>query len=186
MEESVGPSSRRRILVSIFGPLAVIAVVNVVAILLLRHDTSNWGIHLIEMKWKMAQETGEPVDWLVLGDSTGNQGVIPEILTDNLGGSAHNLCLLADLTATNNAWSFSQNACCSWKTSSSARCFAVASREKHCQALARSAWRQASASWDTSPSGKVLSRSARSSRPSSTSWPGLTSRVSPANAEFAA
>lgn len=44
------------------------------------------------------------MDWLILGDSSGNQGLRPDVLERTLGGRARNFCTIADTLTLNDAW----------------------------------------------------------------------------------
>jgi hypothetical protein len=46
----------------------------------------------------MLEDLDAPVDWLVLGDSSCNQGVVPAVLSEELGGRALNLCTIGPVT----------------------------------------------------------------------------------------
>jgi hypothetical protein len=102
--EIIGPSGTRSVLASILGPLLILLLLNAAAVAFLKTDERNFGSILIRKKWEMAQQPQKPVDWLILGDSTGNQGVIPAQFARELGGTSLNLCILADLLAINDAW----------------------------------------------------------------------------------
>lgn len=80
-------------------PLAV----NILAAMLLEIRQPNLGYWLMQKKWVMLEAT-EPVDWLILGDSSGNQGVVPEVITGRLGGTALNLCTIGDASTLHTAW----------------------------------------------------------------------------------
>lgn len=82
----------------------VLAGLNVAARAALDEWTTNRGYWLVNEKWDLLESLDEPVDWLVLGDSSGNQAVVPELLEESFGGDAVNLCVVADLLAANDAW----------------------------------------------------------------------------------
>lgn len=66
----------------------------------------NRGDWLIREKWAriLAAERGRPVETLIVGDSSGNQGADPAVLAAELGGSALNLCTIGTLGAVDDAW----------------------------------------------------------------------------------
>ena len=68
----------------------------------------NLGFRVYQTKWKQLLALSEPVDWLVLGDSSANQGVDPEFLERYLGGRAINLATIADASAVVEAWMLEQ------------------------------------------------------------------------------
>jgi hypothetical protein len=59
---------------------------------------------LVNEKWMLLQGLEAPVDWLILGDSSANQGVVPDVLADDPAESAVNLATVASLTAVDDVW----------------------------------------------------------------------------------
>ncbi len=88
----------------LLGTGLMLVLTNSAARWYLEKHTPNLGYRLIQSKWKMLEDLQRPVDWLVLGDSSGNQGVIPEIFNETLGGTAVNLCTVGDFTALGDVW----------------------------------------------------------------------------------
>lgn len=70
----------------------------------LQKNTSNLGYFLVHHKWDMLQSISQPVEWLILGDSSGNQGLDPRIISQRMGGNALNSCSIGDLILLNDAW----------------------------------------------------------------------------------
>jgi hypothetical protein len=102
--EVLHPTSVSRMLWSAGVALLVTLAINgAVAHALGRHPL-NQAPRVIRAKWNLLMEQKKPVDTLVLGDSSGNHGVIPEVLAARLGGTALNLCTVGDLLAMNDAW----------------------------------------------------------------------------------
>ena len=97
------PSSTRSVLISVVGTIFVVLAANLAALWYLDHYSTNRGPELVEQKWKILQNMQTPVDWLVLGDSTGNQAVVPETLESRLGGTAVNLCTIVPMTTLDDA-----------------------------------------------------------------------------------
>lgn len=98
------PRARRRLALTLCGALGAFVVINAAASAFLERRSANLGYSLIRTKWAMLLSLKKPVDWLILGDSSGNQGVIPEILEAKVGGSALNLCTIADMLTVDDAW----------------------------------------------------------------------------------
>lgn len=84
--------------------LIIVIGANLTASAYLSSHTVNRGITRVWQKWQLAGMAAEPVDWLVLGDSTCGQGIRPDVLEQELGGSALNLCTVANATLVNDAW----------------------------------------------------------------------------------
>lgn len=102
--ERVAPSSRRQVLGVLAGAIAGVLLLNYAAAVALANDSRNLGYWLVRQKWERLNDLREPVDWLVLGDSSGNQSVMPSVLAERLGGRAVNLCTVANMLAVNDAW----------------------------------------------------------------------------------
>jgi hypothetical protein len=96
--EIMAPSSVHSVLISVLGTFFVVLVVNLAAIGYLNHYTTNRGYWLVRQKWDILQGLEAPVEWLILGDSSGNQGLVPERLREKLGGAAINVCTVGNLT----------------------------------------------------------------------------------------
>ncbi len=102
--EVIAPSSKGAVLATVLGTLIVVLLVNLVALLYLDRHTANLGYWLVEKKWEILQNLQGPVDWLVLGDSSGNQGIVPAEMTRALGGEAVNLCTIGGVSAIEDTW----------------------------------------------------------------------------------
>ena len=101
--EVLTASSVRSVLTSVLGTIVLVLAINFAALWYLDRYTSNSGLELVEQKWGILQNMEAPVDWLILGDSTGNQGVVPEILESKLGGTAVNLATIVPMTTLDDA-----------------------------------------------------------------------------------
>lgn len=77
---------------------------NLLAGLWLERSSPNLGYRLIRSKWEALRALDAPVDWLILGDSSGNQGLRPDVLERTLGGRARNFCTIGDTLTLNDAW----------------------------------------------------------------------------------
>jgi len=102
--EVMALSSVHSVLISVLGMFFVVLVVNLVAIGYLNHYTTNRGYWLVRRKWDILQGLDAPVEWLILGDSSGNQGLVPERLREKLGGTAINVCTVGNLTLLEDVW----------------------------------------------------------------------------------
>jgi hypothetical protein len=94
----------KRILLSIVSTSIVLMLANVAAKLYLKYFPQNEGYWLIDKKWEMLTSLSKPVDWLIFGDSSCNQGVVTSIFEEKLDTSAINLCTIGDTLAVNDAW----------------------------------------------------------------------------------
>jgi hypothetical protein len=102
--EIIRPARWREILITIVGAIALLIGANSAADWFLDYLSVNRGYFLISRKWDILSELKQPADWLILGDSSCNQGVIPERLSQTLGGTAVNLCTFGPLLTLDDAW----------------------------------------------------------------------------------
>jgi hypothetical protein len=80
-----------KLLIIFVGMFVVVAVINFLMIDFLGRYSTNFGYFLSYQKWQLLKEVDEPVDWLILGDSSVNQGVLPSIFEQEFGGRSLNL-----------------------------------------------------------------------------------------------
>jgi len=103
-QEIARPVRRKEILLTLLGSLLILLLANVATILYLPKHGTNWGDRIIEYKWQMLLHMDEPVNWLILGDSSGATAVVPSIIDQTLGGTSVNLCTHGGLGIVNDAW----------------------------------------------------------------------------------
>ena len=109
-EEFVNRSPKfRHILLTLLCPWLLFGLTNWGANLYLKNFPQNRGYWLIQQKWSLLKSLKQPVDWLVLGDSSCNQGIIPNVLEQELSGKAINLCTIGDSLVLNDAWMLSKH-----------------------------------------------------------------------------
>ena len=70
----------------------------------LQGDRTNLGYNIIEKKFDILERLAEPVDLLVLGDSSCNQGFDPRVWTRLTGASSVNLCTVGNMTLLGDLW----------------------------------------------------------------------------------
>lgn len=107
-EEILKPVTLRHIFLFLTIPWLIVGVINFYVGLYLKYFPENKGYWLIKKKWEMLLYLKQPVDWLILGDSSCNQGVDPSIFREKLNASAINLCTIGDTLALNDAWMLSK------------------------------------------------------------------------------
>ncbi len=103
-EEVIRPRNRRDVIAGLCLAVAILSATNLLARQYLDHFPENRGYWLVREKWLLLERQDRPVDWLILGDSSCNQGVDPERLGGALGGTALNLCTIGDASVINSAW----------------------------------------------------------------------------------
>lgn len=103
-DERVPPSTSGRIALSAMLAVLVVVLANAAAGAALSRYTPNRFDRQLATKWRMLDHLAAPVDGLILGDSTGNQGVDPAALGSVAGGRWLNLCTVADMLIVSDAW----------------------------------------------------------------------------------
>jgi hypothetical protein len=96
-------ASPRRIAATVVLTLLLVAGANFAFRTHLRQRADNLGYWMLDYKWSLLRDCDTPVDWLVLGDSSGNQGIDPRVLGAALGGRCLNLCTVGSFTALSDA-----------------------------------------------------------------------------------
>jgi len=103
-KEQLHEVKTERIVKSIIFTLLLLCVINFSVGQFLSTHPVNFGYWVIQEKWKLLNDLDEPVDWLILGDSSCNLGINPTVFSEKLGGSVLNLCTVGDSTALDDAW----------------------------------------------------------------------------------
>jgi hypothetical protein len=102
--EVLRPATPRSIALTLCLTALVLLGINAAANAVLERRGPNRGYRLLSEKWRLLGSIEAPLDWLVLGDSSCNQGVSPAVLARSLGGRALNLCTMGGAIALNDAW----------------------------------------------------------------------------------
>ena len=103
LAEVVAPTNRRQLMTTAAIVAVLILTVDLVAAALLAWRPVARDHWLVASKWRLL-DRARATDTLVLGDSSCNQGVRPDVLGAALGGSVLNLCTIGDLLVINDAW----------------------------------------------------------------------------------
>jgi hypothetical protein len=102
--ETATPVTRGHFVTLILGTAAVVIAANLATAWYLNEFPVNRGYWLISAKWELLDQQETPVDWLILGDSSGNSGMDPKVVQEELGGTSLNLCLVGDMLVLGDAW----------------------------------------------------------------------------------
>jgi hypothetical protein len=86
------------------GTSLILTLANFAAKSYLKNFPQNEGYWLINKKWDMLNSLQKPVEWLIFGDSSCNQGVVTKTWQEQFNASAVNLCTIGDTLAVNDAW----------------------------------------------------------------------------------
>jgi hypothetical protein len=84
--------------------LALLASANAGVCVLLSRYPQSQAYEWTTYKWRLLLERAGPVDWLILGDSSGAYGVDPALIRTRLGKTALNLCTTAPMLLAEDAW----------------------------------------------------------------------------------
>ena len=103
-QEHLSSSSWKKVSMQLLGSLLFLLILNFGMLWYLGNYTSNYGFWTIHQKWQLLEDLEQPVDWLILGDSSCNQGVMPSIIETELGETALNLCTIGNLGTINDLW----------------------------------------------------------------------------------
>ncbi len=103
-EEHVPRGTARALVVTLLVAVVAFGLSNAALRRELDRRTHNRALWLIQQKWELLERVAGDVDTVVLGDSAGNQGVRPDVLSERLGGAAVNYCTIGDMLAVNDAW----------------------------------------------------------------------------------
>lgn len=103
-QEIIAPVRRRDILATWMTVALLTGLANLLAIYLIQAHSPNFFDRLLTTKWNMLDQRQAPADALILGDSSGNQGVDPAILGAEVGGDWLNLCTVGNMLTVGSAW----------------------------------------------------------------------------------
>ena len=103
-QEDFDPATFRRLITTMFAAAAIVVLLNCLAGIYLSDQRGNRGYALIRQKWQLLIDLKEPVDILILGDSTCNQGVVPSVVNNRLGKTSINLCTVGNMLLVNDVW----------------------------------------------------------------------------------
>ncbi len=96
------PGADRQVVLKVLGlTVALLLLANSAVPPLERRDRTAW---LLNQKWTLLGGLKRPVATLVLGDSSGNQAVMPALLDKSLPGGAVNLCTFGNMTLAGDVW----------------------------------------------------------------------------------
>lgn len=103
-QEIINAAPRASIIKLMYWIALILLIIDGASYFYLLGNTPNLSYEIIAKKWKMLEDMKEPKDWLILGDSTCNQGISPTILEEELNASAVNLCAIGGMLAVNDSW----------------------------------------------------------------------------------
>jgi|GEM_PF-962526 hypothetical protein len=103
--ESIADETYRGIVTKFALALLVFLTANLAAWAVLKADpTINVGYSTINWKWNLLYNLEEPVETLIVGDSTALTGVVPDILSETFGGESLNIATIGNSLVIDDAW----------------------------------------------------------------------------------
>ena len=84
--------------------LGILCLLNLGLVIYFENAMPNYGYSRVRNKWNMLLDLEDPVDWLILGDSSAHHSVVPGIFRESLSESAINLGTIGELMVVNDAW----------------------------------------------------------------------------------
>ncbi|HEY1038476.1 MAG TPA: hypothetical protein VGF30_03680 [Bacteroidia bacterium] len=104
VEEIVKPSGKGEITTIFSFVLSVLLVLNVALYYYFeKFDPRDWKF-LAHIKWGILKNLNGPADWLITGDSSGNQGIETSPFKEELGETAYNLCTIGPMLTLDDSW----------------------------------------------------------------------------------
>lgn len=103
-QERIPPAAPRRVAVHVLGTLAALIAMNFAAWAYMRREPLSHDAVMAHAKWELLRAPAGDVDTLIVGDSSGNFGVMPELLEKQLGWKAINVCTMGRYLAVGDAW----------------------------------------------------------------------------------
>jgi hypothetical protein len=105
LPEEIQPEiSWRRIAIILFLSFILLFITNLFAFTYLGSYSTNFGYWSIHQKWKMLGKINRPVDWVILGDSSCSQGIMPAVFSTELNQIAVNFCTIGDMGTVGDLW----------------------------------------------------------------------------------
>lgn len=103
-DEIINNDSRKSPLRLIIFIFIFLFLFNIILFIFLKYHTPNLGYEVVNRKWNLLEKLEEKKDWLILGDSTCNQGLSVDVFEKENNTTAINLCTLGDMLTVNDSW----------------------------------------------------------------------------------
>ena len=103
-KELIPDSSSSKVVGIMLGTAVVLAALNFAAWWLVETLPLSHDVHMTREKWQVLRGAGPGIDCLIVGDSSGNFGVAPEVLEAELGWTTRNICTTGRFLSIGNVW----------------------------------------------------------------------------------
>ena len=103
-QENIPTITGRRYVRLVLSVLSVVLIVNSTIYFSGAFTNLDSGVFLIRSKWNLVRDLDEPVEWIILGDSTANQSVVPDLISPKNDGSAINLGTVGNALLIEDVW----------------------------------------------------------------------------------
>lgn len=102
--EKIRPIQQQQLVRLLLTIMFCIVSLNLCAIVYLQYDQLNITTVVTAQKWKIVAELAEPVDIVIIGDSSANQGIDPLLIEEVTGLKGINLATVASWGMVDNVW----------------------------------------------------------------------------------
>ena len=103
-QELIPESNPWRVAWIVLGTSVVLGAINLAAWVLAQRMPLSHDVNMTRSKWRILRESEPGLDCLVVGDSSGNFGVVPEVLEAELGWDTRNACTMGRFLSVGDAW----------------------------------------------------------------------------------
>ena len=104
-EEKIIQLKKKSIIIVFSIVIVLVVLINIFFYYYLQNYISNnLGYVIVKKKWDLILKPNQNADVLILGDSSGNQGLKAELFASNLNLYALNLCTIGDLLLVDDSW----------------------------------------------------------------------------------
>lgn len=107
-KEIISNTSRKSVIRLIYLTVAFLILLNEAFYFYLKYDNPNLGYEVNAKKWSMLKKMNSGSDWVILGDSTCNQGLSVSTFEESLSTNAVNLCTIGDMLVVSDSWMLDQ------------------------------------------------------------------------------
>ena len=104
--EDAPDASRNKNLRLLIAVVITLTIANFTVYLSGAFTNLDSGTFLIRSKWDILRDLDTPVEWLILGDSSANQGVVPAQFQTEYGGRSVNLGTVGNVLLIDDVWMF--------------------------------------------------------------------------------
>lgn len=102
--EKLGDIDSRILVGLVLSIILIMLMINAVTAVILANNKFDRGQEIVEKKWQLLQGLEDPVDYILLGDSSPNQAFDPQIVIDELDLYGVNLATIGTFGFVDDVW----------------------------------------------------------------------------------